>query len=167
MLLKRRPLPFITKCMIFALILTASLALAWKLTPPSTSVTSTSLGSRSPMTICRVSGWWKPWGSWVLRVGRDIAERACWGSLVHDIIIGLRFRSQTLKYIIVASWCLKSLETRLFVQRIIQVNEEEHIKVAHYWPFVRGIYQWPVNSPLKRPVTCKEFVRPEQQTQLS
>ena len=28
----------------------------------------------------------------------------------------------------------------------------------HYWPFVRGIHRWPVNSPRKGPVTRKNLL---------
>ena len=34
-----------------------------------------------------------------------------------------------------ASWCLKSLTTRLYVQELVQANIEEHR--PHYWHFVR------------------------------
>ena len=32
-----------------------------------------------------------------------------------------------------------------------------NIKVRHYWPFVRGIHRWPVNSPHKGSVTRKNL----------
>ena len=43
--------------------------------------------------------------------------------------------------------------THLFIQAQIKVN----IQAPRYWPFVRGIHRWPVNSPHKRPVTQKMF----------
>ena len=33
----------------------------------------------------------------------------------------------------------------------------ENIKAPHYWPFVRGIHQWLVDSPHKGPVMWKAF----------
>ena len=36
-------------------------------------------------------------------------------------------------------------------------NIKENIKARHYWPFVRGIHQWPVDSPHKGPVMLKAF----------
>ena len=35
--------------------------------------------------------------------------------------------------------------------------DKRNIKVPSYWPFVRGIYRRPVNSPHKGPVTRKMF----------
>ena len=31
------------------------------------------------------------------------------------------------------------------------VNNKENIKIPHYWPFIRGIHCWPVDSPHNRP----------------
>ena len=46
---------------------------------------------------------------------------------------------------------------RLFDQPFIQAQIKEDIKGNRHWPFVRGIHPWPVNSPLKGPVTRKMF----------
>ena len=35
--------------------------------------------------------------------------------------------------------------------------DQINIKDLRYWPFVRGIHRWPVNSPHKWPVTQKTF----------
>ena len=37
------------------------------------------------------------------------------------------------------SWCLKSPETRLFVQQIVYTNSKENTKVPHYRLFVANI----------------------------
>ena len=34
---------------------------------------------------------------------------------------------------------------------------KENIQIPHYWPFVRGIHQWPVDSPHKGPAMWKTF----------
>ena len=39
-------------------------------------------------------------------------------------------------------WCLKLLETWLFVQHFIQDNIKENINALHYWPYVREIHWW-------------------------
>ena len=44
---------------------------------------------------------------------------------------------------------------RLFTQPFIQAQIKENSKAPRYWPFVRGIHRWPVNSPHKGPVTRK------------
>ena len=36
-----------------------------------------------------------------------------------------------------------------------QTQIKENIKAPRYWPYVRGIHRWPVNSPHKWPVTRK------------
>ena len=33
------------------------------------------------------------------------------------------------------------MSTELFVQQLVQTNDKENVKAAHYWPFVRGIDQ--------------------------
>ena len=42
-----------------------------------------------------------------------------------------------------------------FTIRLIQ--HQRNIKAPRYWPFVRGIHQWPVNSSHKGPVTRKKL----------
>ena len=54
---------------------------------------------------------------------------------------------------------LKSLATELFVQQLVQVNKEA-LKAPHYWPFVRGVHRWPVDSPHKGPVMWEAFPYP-------
>ena len=36
------------------------------------------------------------------------------------------------------------------------LTSKKHLS-PHYWPFVRGIHRWPVNSPHKGPVTRKKL----------
>ena len=36
-------------------------------------------------------------------------------------------------------------------------QQQINIKLLHYWPFVRGIYQWPVDSARNGPVMWKYF----------
>ena len=36
--------------------------------------------------------------------------------------------------------------TQLFVQHLIHGNNKENIEAQHHWPFVMGIYRWPVDS---------------------
>ena len=58
------------------------------------------------------------------------------------------------------TWLLRSLKppaTRLFVKHV-QANNKS-IEAPHYWPFVRGIHRWPMDSPHKRPVMRKSFPR--------
>ena len=47
--------------------------------------------------------------------------------------------------------------TRLVSSTIVQGDIIGNIKVPRHWPFVRGIHQWPVDSPHKRPVIRKTF----------
>ena len=56
-----------------------------------------------------------------------------------------------------AQWRLKSPVSRSFTQPFIQVQIKQNISVPGDWPFLRGIHQWPVNSPHKGPVTRKMF----------
>ena len=51
----------------------------------------------------------------------------------------------------------KPLASQLFVQQLGHETNKGNIKVQHYWPFVRGIHQWLVDSPHKGPVTWKAF----------
>ena len=55
-----------------------------------------------------------------------------------------------------ASWHLKSLANWLFVQQLVQDNNNE-IKATYYWFFMREIYWWLVESPHKGPVKQKVF----------
>ena len=48
------------------------------------------------------------------------------------------------------SWCLKTLATWMLAQQYVQANDKENTKVQHYWPFVRGIHQWPGGWLIKR-----------------
>ena len=45
----------------------------------------------------------------------------------------------------------KTLATQI-VQYLVQAKNKENIEVMQQWPFVRGIYQWLVDSPHKGPV---------------
>ena len=45
----------------------------------------------------------------------------------------------------------------VYIQQFIEAQIKENIKAPRYWPFVRGIHRWPVNSPHKGPVTRKMF----------
>ena len=47
--------------------------------------------------------------------------------------------------------------SRLFTQPFIEGADQNYIKAPRYWPFLRGIHWWPVNSPHKGPVTRKCF----------
>ena len=55
------------------------------------------------------------------------------------------------------SWPLKSSTTQLFNQQLIQANIKENIKAPHYTPFVREIYQSPVDFPKNGPVILEAF----------
>ena len=52
----------------------------------------------------------------------------------------------------------KSLALQLFGQKLVQVSITESNEVLHYWPLVRGIHWWPVNSPHKGSVIWKVFL---------
>ena len=56
-----------------------------------------------------------------------------------------------------ARYRLKSPASRLLTSPCVQARIKENIKAPRYWPFVRGIHRWPVNSPHKGPVTRKMF----------
>ena len=45
------------------------------------------------------------------------------------------------------TWHLKSPATWLFVQQLVPANIKENIEARHYWPFMRGIHQSPVDFP--------------------
>ena len=52
---------------------------------------------------------------------------------------------------------------------MVQSTKEEHIKALCFWPFVRGIHRWPVDSPHKGPViqkafTCHDVIMNREQT---
>ena len=53
------------------------------------------------------------------------------------------------------SWHLKSLATWLFVKQLVQPNNKESIKTLHYWPFVRGIECWLLDSLHTVPITLE------------
>ena len=48
--------------------------------------------------------------------------------------------------IIGRSWRLKSPLTGLFVQPLVQTNNDENTNVPHYWAFVKGIHQSNTNG---------------------
>ena len=50
---------------------------------------------------------------------------------------------------------ITSISTVYFSIRLIQ--HQRNIKAPPYWPFVRGIHRWPVNSSHKGPVTRKKL----------
>ena len=50
---------------------------------------------------------------------------------------------------------LQPLATWLLAQQLVQANNKEVMLAPHYWPFVRGIHWWPVDSPHKGPVMWK------------
>ena len=52
---------------------------------------------------------------------------------------------------------LKSTATRLFFQELVKDNKKENMKYLHYWPFVRWIYRWLVDSQHKGPVMGEAF----------
>ena len=53
-------------------------------------------------------------------------------------------------------WSLAALITsNSTVVELIQANTKESMKTSYYWPFVRGIHWWLVDSPYKRPVMQK------------
>ena len=57
-----------------------------------------------------------------------------------------------------AKWALRhlsSIASGLFVHKFVQADT--NIKDMYYWPFVRRIYRWPVDSPHKGPVMRKAF----------
>ena len=55
------------------------------------------------------------------------------------------------------SWRLKSPAIWLFVEHIMLTNIKEDSKASHYWPFVRAIHRYPVDSPQKGIVTRQKF----------
>ena len=55
-----------------------------------------------------------------------------------------------------ASWCRNSPIIWLFVQQLIRVNNRK-IKYPHYWPFVRGILRFPLDSPHNGPAMRTEI----------
>ena len=50
---------------------------------------------------------------------------------------------------------LRSPAIRMIFQELDEANSKN--QNLHYWPFVKGIHQWPVGSPHKAPVMQKEF----------
>ena len=54
-----------------------------------------------------------------------------------------------------ASWPIILAVTQLFLQQFIWANNKEMIKAIDQWPFMRGMYQWLVDSPQKIPVIQK------------
>ena len=40
-------------------------------------------------------------------------------------------------------------------QQLVETNNKRNIKGPYYWPFVRGINRWPVDSPHKGPEMWK------------
>ena len=56
-----------------------------------------------------------------------------------------------------SQWHPRSPASRLFTELFIQVQIQENINAPRYRPLVRGIHQWPVNSPHKGPVMWKIF----------
>ena len=56
-----------------------------------------------------------------------------------------------------ALWRLRSPTIQLFVQPCVHTYIKENIKAMRYWPFVRGIHRWAVDSPHKGPVTWTMF----------
>ena len=50
-----------------------------------------------------------------------------------------------------------SPETQLCVEKLVQAINKIIIVNPHYWPTVRGIHWWPVDSQHKRPVMQKPF----------
>ena len=53
---------------------------------------------------------------------------------------------------------LKLPATPAFVQRYIQANNHENIKIPHYWSFGGGIHRWQVDSPHKGQLMQKAFL---------
>ena len=47
---------------------------------------------------------------------------------------------------------IKSLTSPLFAQQFVHAINKENIQIPYYWPHVRGIPQWLVDSPHKGPV---------------
>ena len=47
---------------------------------------------------------------------------------------------------------IKSLTSPLFAQQFVQAINKENIQIPYYWPHVKGIPQWLVDSPHKGPV---------------
>ena len=56
-----------------------------------------------------------------------------------------------------ASWHLKSGSTQLFVWQLNPANHKETMETPYCWLVVRGIHQWPVDSPHKGLVMQKLF----------
>ena len=55
------------------------------------------------------------------------------------------------------SWCLKKLTTQLFFEYLAEANNDKNIQISHYWPIVKGIQWWPVDSPHKGTVKWNAF----------
>ena len=57
-----------------------------------------------------------------------------------------------------AQWHLKSPASRMFIQLFVQGEDQRKHQSSALLDFVRGINQWPVNSPHKGPVMQKMFL---------
>ena len=67
---------------------------------------------------------------------------------------------RNLQHISDVTWapCLLKLPTtRLILQQFVQADNKGNINVLHYWPFVRVMHLWPVDSPHKLPTMRKAF----------
>ena len=72
-------------------------------------------------------------------------------------VVSMLCQCVTLLWCCMSTWYLFSLGTWLFVEPFLQAYIKDSIKDAHYWPFVRGIHQWLVDSPHKGPVMHEAF----------
>ena len=96
--------------------------------------------------ICLVSpGYQQPW---------------CWLSKLEEYFISGR---KKLNYLSRYSDVIMSTEASPFTGAsivyltVFHAEIKENMKAPHYWPFVRGIHRWLVDSPHKGPVTRKMF----------
>ena len=48
-----------------------------------------------------------------------------------------------------------SIEDNMTIQQLVQTDNKNHVKVQHYWPFLRVIHKWPGDSPHKGSVMQK------------
>ena len=77
----------------------------------------------------------------------------CWK---FDILIQIRWEFLIATPLFPLQW-RQITSLTIVSQPLIQAQIKESIEAPRYWPFVRVIHRWQVNSPQKGPVTRKMF----------
>ena len=90
---------------------------------------------------------WLCWHSSYREKSQDLVEYFEWPHLINEI------DSTHYDDVTWTSYSLKSPIIDCLFNRLYGPTSKKH---PHYWPFVRGIHRWPVNSPHKGPVTPKK-----------